>query len=650
MQPEPCVMARFRRATEAIRHRGPDDEGFVWLPFTGFPLVFGGPDTMPELALPGWGRLPALSGSGVLLGHRRLSILDITSAGHQPMAAAEGKVWIVFNGEIYNYIELRAELAGDFAFRTGSDTEVILAAWLAWGRDMLPRLTGMFAFAIADMRDAARPVLLLARDPFGIKPLYYAITAGCFAFASEPKALLELGAEPVVNAASLYTYLTRGCTDYAEQTLFQNIRQLPSANWMEMDLNCTSAPAATGTFWNPDRNACRDISRDEARSTVRELFLENIRLHLRSDVPLGAALSGGVDSSSIVCGIREVEPGAAIRTFSYLSEDERTSEETWMDMVAARAGAQPHKDKPSAADMAASLGALVKAQDEPFGNTSVFAQYAVFRLARRNGVKVMLDGQGADEVLAGYDGYAALRLSSLLRRWNLRSAFSFMRGAGKATGGGGMRLLRGAVMDMLPNRIAAGIKQQSRGETVPLNNTWFASRGIHRPDLPARPEGRDRMRAGLWYSTLANGLPMLLRYEDRNSMAHSVESRVPFLTVKFIEFILSLPEEYILARDGTSKSIFRDAMRGLVPDAVLDRRDKLGFTTPEARWLTAPGARQWVKQTLDSDAARSLTMLDMTAVRTQWQAVEDGRRPCPPWMWRVLNAAAWAQTFDVRAA
>jgi asparagine synthase (glutamine-hydrolysing) len=203
---------------------------------------------------------------------------------------------------------------------------------------------------------------------------------------------------------------------------------------------------------------------------------------------------------------------------------------------------------------------------------------------------------------------------------------------------------------LIPRRLAWAVKKRShrRAGAAVLRQDWFAARGIRQPGLPPRGEGSDRLREGLWYSTLINSLPMLLRYEDRNSMAHSVESRVPFLTPSIVEFVLSLPEEYIIGDDGGSKSIFREAMRGLTPDAILDRRDKLGFDTPEKKWMLEPASRKWADNLLNSEAAATQPLLNMAFVRSGWEDAAAGRSPCPPWMWRVLCFLQWSQQKGVQ--
>jgi asparagine synthase (glutamine-hydrolysing) len=302
---DPRPVAAFQRSVlRTLAHRGPDDAG--WL--TDRDVGTG--DTAGE---PGrWGLL-----------HRRLAILDLSAFGHQPMRSPDGRYAIIFNGEIYNYVELRRELEKEGAsFASQSDTEVLLRAYAHWGPACLPRLVGMFAFAITD-RDRRR--MFLARDPFGIKPLYYARPGGAFAFASEIKAL-----RPVVSgrvrASRLLDYLRDGLTDHGGETLLEDVHQLPAAHWMEVDLD-TGTPTQPHRYWDIHLDRRTDVSFPEAVARIRELFLDSIRLHLRSDVPVGAALSGGIDSSAIVAAMRAVEPRANLHTFSFVADAPAHGEE-----------------------------------------------------------------------------------------------------------------------------------------------------------------------------------------------------------------------------------------------------------------------------------------------------------------------------------
>jgi asparagine synthase (glutamine-hydrolysing) len=302
-----------------------------------------------------------------------------------------------------------------------------------------------------------------------------------------------------------------------------------------------------------------------------------------------------------------------------------------------------HKIRPTAADLVADLDALIAVQDEPFGSTSIYAQYCVFRLARERGVTVMLDGQGADEMLAGYPYFMAGRLGALLRRGRLLEARRFL-GRARALPHVQERVLLANVGDALfPRRLrpaARLVLQRKRSLTRDwLNEQWFEERGV-RPRSPRGAPARSLLREQLAFS-LEHGLPSLLRFEDRNSMAHSIESRVPFLTTEIAAFLFSLPDDYIISREGVTKSVFRAAMRGIVPDAILDRRDKIGFQTPEQQWLGT--LRGWVDGVLRSDAARSVPALRHDAMAREWEEIVTGRRSFDRRAWRWVNLVRWVE-------
>jgi asparagine synthase (glutamine-hydrolysing) len=615
---------------QSLAHRGPDDSGWV--------------AHRPH---------PAQGSSHSLLLHRRLSILDLSDAGHQPMSTADGGHTIVFNGEIYNYRELRDELARlGCAFRTQTDTEVLLQAYVTWGPACLRRLIGMFAFAVLDER---RRLLFLARDFFGMKPLYYVQASppsssgrgaggeGIFAFASEIKALLDwLPLKRTVQPQRLYEYLRFGRTDHSAQTLWSEIRQMPAAHYLEVPLD-RPGQGEPVRYWSLPQEEPLDLSFGEAAQHVRDKFLRNIRLHLRSDVPVGAALSGGIDSSSIVACMRLVAPQAELHAVSFIAGDPAVSEEKWIDLAGRHARANVYKVRANSDALLADFDRLIYTQDEPFGSTSMYAQYCVFRHAREQGIKVMLDGQGADEMLAGYHLFLPARLSSLVRQGRWLQACRFAKRASQLPGmRGHMRLWLQAGRLLLPS---IGARLVGRW-LMPawLNAAWFQDRGVAlAPTSNARQ--RDMMREELRQTVAATSLPMLLRFEDRNSMASSIESRLPFLTPDLAEFLFRLPEEYILGPDGTSKNVFRQAMRGIVPDAILDRRDKIGFATPEQRWLQT--LRPWVEETLASERARGIEALNVPAMQRDWNAVLAGRARFDFRVWRWVNLIRWADRFNV---
>jgi asparagine synthase (glutamine-hydrolysing) len=608
-----------------LEHRGPDDYG--WLSLHRGNLREGC-DLQHDLV------------AELVLLHRRLSILDLTSAGHQPMSTPDGRYWITFNGEIYNFVELREELQTlGHTFRSHSDTEVLLAAYAEWGIHSLNRLVGMFAFAILDVQTRK---LLLARDFFGIKPLYYTFWQEGLSFASEIIPLLQLpGVTREVNPQRLYDYLRSGVSDRGADTLFAHIKQLPPAHYMEVLLDRPQV-AQPVRYWDIDLTQKSEISFEEAAKQLRELFIESVRLHLRSDVPVGAALSGGIDSSSIVMVMRHLQPQLDIHTISYVAQDPRISEERWIDLVGREAQATVNKVRLGPENLSTDLDRLIAVQGEPFGSTSIYAQSRVFQQARKAGIKVMLDGQGADELLAGYPTYRLTRVSSLLRQGRWSEALQLARSGLEPT----WKLLPRAMARLAPPGIQALLRRAAGRDVTPpwLNADWCREHDVH--DLPSFQTGTDDMlREELYRTFTETSLPQLLHYEDRNSMSYSIESRVPFLTPALVRFLFVLPEDYLLAADGTTKAVFRKAMRGIVPDIILDRRDKLGFPTPERDWLLSMGT--WVEGVLSSDTARQIRALNVDEIHREWGEIIQGTRTFDSRVWRWVNLILWAEKFSV---
>lgn len=615
----------------SLKHRGPDDEGFLgW-----------NPGTAPRLV-----RDPhAVGAASCWLVHTRLSIIDTSAAGWQPMASADGRYFIVFNGEIYNFLELRQELEElGHTFRSRSDTEVLLAAFIQWGKDALRRLVGMFAFAVLD---TAKRRLFLVRDFFGIKPLFYTHWNGGFAFASEIKTLLCLpGMAPGIQPQRLYEFFRFGLTDRGGATLFEGIEQLPPAHFLDLSLDRLK-DARPVPYWRPRRDVACRLSFEDAAEKLRALFLDSVRLHLRSDVPIGATLSGGIDSSATVMAMRRIQgDDLDLHTFSYIADDPRLSEEKWVDLVGASANAEIHKIRPGHGELVADIDHLIAVQDEPFISTSIYAQHHVFRLAREHGIKVTLDGQGADEYLGGYPTYVAARLASLVRRGQFLQALRFLQHVGKGGEFGHRGVLLRAAGLLLPEVLRTPARRLVDEELYPpwLKADWFRERGVD-PAPQTAVQGPDLLIDRLSETLTDLSLPGLLRYADRNSMAFSVESRVPFLTPALVEFVLSLPESYIIAPDGTTKAVFRRAMRGIAPDAVLDRRDKIGFSTPVRMWIKDLG--DWTSDALSSDAAASIPAINIRTVRREWEAVRLGSNGSADHIWRLVNVIRWAEMHEI---
>lgn len=588
--------------------------------------------------------VPLLSGQ-LHLGHTRLSVIDLTDAARQPMPSQDGRWLLIFNGELYNYRELRAELQTlGRPFLSSSDTEVLLQAWEQWGEASLQRFVGMFAFAILDR---TTNVLHGARDAFGIKPFYYHHSdSQGFCFASEIPAVQALQpSAPRLDWQVAYDYLTHGSYDTGESTFFADVLALPPGYRFTYDLQ--SRRLDLQPWWTPRITPVQQLTLDEAAEGLRSRLLDSVRLHLRSDVPLGAALSGGLDSSAIVGCMRHLEPDAPIHTFSFIASGSSVSEEHWVDCINDHAGAVAHKLCITPQELAADLDDMIAAQGEPFGSTSIYAQYRVFQLAREHGITVTLDGQGADELCGGYVGYPGPRVRSLLERGRVLDAARFLRAWSQWPGRVGLDGLKAAVAEYTGDAAYQALRRLNGAEACPswLDGGVLAEAGVAlrfpRP-LPGLTAPGRRLPAELARSLQGLGLQGLLRHGDRNSMRFSVESRVPFLTTALADFLLTLPEEYLVAPNGETKHLLRRAMRGLVPQDVLDRRDKIGFATPEHEWLLqmAPQIREWLRYPLH------LPFLRQGELLKAFDQVVAGQRPFSWQVWRWINFARWhAQHF-----
>jgi asparagine synthase (glutamine-hydrolysing) len=650
----PALRGCIRRMTQVLRHRGPDDEGYLLVaPESGKLIRAGGSDTPDEVYRSAFPYSPNVQiGQAVLdgapftiaLGHRRLSIIDLSPAGHQPMCNRDGTLWIVYNGEVYNYQELRKELEScGCRFASNSDTEVVLAAYEHWGPPMLRRFVGMFAFAVLDL---PKRRLLLGRDCFGIKPLYYTAWDGGFGFASEIKSLLELptvGRQ--VDPQRLYEFLRFGLTDYGEGTLFASIRQVPAAHYLSISLEDRTPPDPV-RYWDLDLTRSSNLSYREAANRAREEFSRNVQLHLRSDVPLGSALSGGVDSSSIVSVMRWMKQGDLdLHTFSFISSDPATSEEKWVEIVARSTGARLHKVYVKGEDLPEIMAELVYCQDEPFPSASILAQHEVFRAAGAAKVHVLLDGQGADEVLGGYPRFHELRAAGLLRRGHVLSALDLLHRTWKNNRISCSRLGAGTLRAALPSAFVRMAEKVAGMGPVPgwMHEAWFRDRGVSFK-APA-DDKRGGFKRALHETLVTTILPALLRFEDRNSMAFSVESRVPYLTPSFVEYMFSLPDEYILSDDGLTKAVFRTAMKGITSRDILERRDKIPFLAPEAQWLLS--SRHWCERVLSSEKAGAVPAVDREAILNTWRSLNGGKRRFPRTIWRWISLVLWAERFSV---
>ena len=587
--PDPGLLASM---TARIEHRGPDGEGF----FT------------------------ADRGS---LGHRRLAIID-PDGGHQPIGSADGLVQLSYNGEVYNFRELRAELEGcGHTFTTACDTEVVLHAYLEWGTECFSRFNGMWALAILDLRGDGR--LVLARDHFGIKPLYWARSgSGRILFASETKALLadpELGVAP--DAQWLYDYLLHGLHDHQPQTAFAGVRSLAAATWAVVD----DAGVHEQVYWEPA--LATDAANDPTEFRAR--FERSVERRLVADVPAGTCLSGGIDSSSIVTVSNRllaahvpdaVSLGDHLKTFSIVYDGDPIDEREYMDAVLAEVDAEPSFAEPTSAEFLRELDRVVWHQDEPIVSTGPYAQWCVMRLAQPQ-VTVLLNGQGGDELLAGYVPYQYVYLRELLQR---RRLGAFAAEAWEA---------RDVLLPLVRRRLS---DRRRSLPIAPLLRAEFTA-GL---DPPRHQRSQTRLKERLVADLQTFSLPSLLRYEDRNSMAFSMESRLPFLDQELVDWVLRLPPEALVDR-GWSRAILREGLQGVLTEKVRTRRWKVGFTTPETRWLRA--RRATFQGLFRSPQFAARPYWDAMALADAFDRFCDGSVEPSQIFWRTVNTEIWLRVF-----
>ena len=578
---------------------------------------------------------------GVALGFRRLAIIDLSDAGRQPFRSEDGRMQLLHNGEVYNYRELRCELEGrGHRFRSATDTEVVLAAYREWGERCVERFNGMWSFALWD---SERQRLFCSRDRFGVKPFYYRYAEGRFVFASELKAFRADPATRLeVNASVVRDYLEQGWIEHTEETFYHGISKLPAAHSLTLD----ESGVRLRSYW---RLEVRDQADGDPAEQVRELFLDSVRLRLRSDVPVGTCLSGGIDSSAIACGVdrllrTEAESARAVgprqKTFTAYFADAGFDERPYAEAVVGQTGAAAHWVTFDDDDLVESLPAIVEAQDEPFGSTSIVAQWNLMRAAREAGLKVMLDGQGADEIFAGYHGYFGAYFADLLLHGRLGELRAEM-GAYRALHGVSSRVAAVALArPFLPERVKRIARSRLKGAAPLLHPELRRAGGSGSQNGSVFP---DRLRRQLELILTRRGLPELLRYEDRNSMAHSLEARVPFLDYRLVELLFSLDGGQLIER-GRTKAVLRRALGDLLPPVVRDRVDKLGFVTPEGRWLRGK-LGELAGDVFASQAFANRGFVDAGAARRRLERHRRGELEAGFELWRALNVELWARTF-----
>jgi asparagine synthase (glutamine-hydrolysing) len=611
--------------THLISYRGPNGFGFAY--------AHPGTEAAVEF-IHNENRFPSRSRPVVGLGNRRLAILDTSAAGNQPMEIEGGAYSITFNGEIYNYKEIRAELEQyGHRFRTGTDTEVILRSYQEWGEKCLERFNGMWSFALWDR---AKQRLFCARDRFGVKPFYYALFGGVFYFASEIKQILEASAMTrVANPQNVHHYLEWGLLDFSAETFFRGIRQLPGGYSLKLDLSPPLTPRVE-RYWELRVEPLPEISVDDAVEEFRFRFKNAVRLRLRSDVPVGVSLSGGLDSSAVVCQAKQLAPETQFDTFSACFEEKGIDEREYVAAVVAEVAGVGHANYPQGSAFWKAIRSLTYHQDEPILSTGSFPQWCVMEDAKRHDVPVLLGGQGGDETLCGYQKYRYFYFWELLRKGNPRVFKEMMLWKRNGTS---FHFSVGSAAKYLPAFVRGPFSLTERVCPPEFRKAFQQAPS----GLGAQGSLAERQKTDLMYSSI----PTLLHHEDRISMAHSIESRLPFLDYKLVEFAVNCAPSLKL-RDGWSKWILRNAMVGTLPEKIRLRKTKLGFDTPDREWVRM-GLNNGQRSLWDTPNLRMERFLDPKRLAQECQKF---LRRAPTALssgviFRAVSLELWAQVHQV---
>lgn len=568
----PCLL----KMSQTLRHRGPDDEGFLISDLRSKPLFLKGPDTISTIDLE-----PLKShhnNTSFKLGfiHRRLSIIDLSDAGHQPMTFADSNLSIIFNGEVYNYKEIKTELENaGHTFKTNSDTEVILQAYSKWGKSCVTKFIGMWAFSIYDL---AKNEVFFSRDRFGIKPLYYYWDSKTFAFSSEIKALFDVpGIYPKGLFDETFEYISFGALSNSDKTLYKNIEQLsPGTNLI---FNLSTHSFNFEKYYDLESESAKIKLGKNSSEEFGSLLIDSINIHLRADVEIGSALSGGLDSSTIVAIASGMLGEKNFKTFTATYNEKEIDESYYSKLVSKQfKNVTPFYATPTSKSYWQNIDKLIWHQDLPINSTSMFAQWEVMKAASGQKIKVLLDGQGADEILGGYYNFAGIHLIQLLKGLRF-SAFNSEKKALKENFTPNINAAVGrAGFYFLPKGLQRTARSKKRLSFDFLSSDTQAF--ISRINVPERGGKSFREQSLL---SIKYGMQDLLRYEDRNSMAFSIESRVPFLDHRLAEFCLALPNDEKINK-GWTKLILRKQAEKLLPKEVAWRKDKMGFLTPQQVW------------------------------------------------------------------
>jgi len=635
--------------TDALKHRGPDDEGFLAVN-TRDSIIY---ELTGEDSVISYDRIENFEeNTDLILGHRRLSIIDLSPSGHQPMFNKEKTIAVIYNGEIYNYLELKEELKKlGHTFVTNSDTEVLVEAYSEWGENCLEKFNGMWAFVIYDKR---KNILFGARDRFGVKPFYYFHNKDYFVFASEIKAFTKLPfIELKINDEAVFDYLTLGLIESEEEGFLKGIYELKPSHTFVFNLSNSefSKKKYYSLKYTDKWEQYEHVKSREYIWDVQQKIFSAINLRLRSDVTVGSCLSGGLDSSAIVCVINESlnknpirQIGDKQKVFTASYDVKHIDESKWAKLVVNKTKTHWHQTFPKPDELIDDLEELVYYQDIPFGSTSIYAQYRVMKLAKENGVTVLLDGQGGDELFTGYIYLYNSFFQEILKHFSastLLTELKYLKNSPTHFTEILSALLKSKTKKLLPSVLLAKIINKRAFENKYINKDLIDK--YNQRFLEIKKSDPINLNHALHRQFIQSGLRNLLRYEDRNSMRFSIESRTPFADdINLIDCVFKIPSVYKIHR-GWSKYLLRESMKGIVPNEIIYRTDKIGFTTPEFSWLISKEdqLREYLTDSLGE-------YIEVQKLIKDWRIILDAQSKIGITnIWRFINFAIWKKIYNL---
>lgn len=594
---EPVKECDIKSMMSEIKHRGPNDEG-------------------------------VLINANIGLGFVRLSIIDLSNDGHQPMSSADDRYHIILNGEIYNYLEIKEELVHKYSFESNTDTEVVLNSFIEWGENCVNKFNGMWAFTIYDKKENR---LFISRDRYGIKPFYYYKDENIFIFASEIKAILNiLPNERIPNEQAIFDYLVYNRTDYGETTFFKNIKRLKAGH----NIIVSDDKLVFRKWYDLRKRVNQTIGFDSSKEFF-SLFEDSIKLRLRSDVPVGVCLSGGLDSSSIVSVLLKSFDMKQVNTFSAIYNKGQTGDETFFINQFKDQLENMHYITPNAESFLKDVINIVNLHGEPFPGLGPFAQFKVMELASKE-VTVTLDGQGADEQLAGYHYFYGHYFKDLLRKGQIsrliKEMYYYFQEHKSFYG------MKSFIFLMLPNKI----KLKARTVNHYLE-TGFSEKHSSVSTIPQMLYSAKTLNEALM-DHFDHKLEHLLKWDDRNSMFFSIESRVPFLDYRLVEKTLATSNDFKI-RNGETKFILRDAMKGILPDKIQKRKDKIGFGSPSDEWFRTEEWKSFIMDTINQDSFKERGIVNHKKISDLCEKHFNNEINASKEIWKAINLELWFKQF-----